>query len=80
MVTATITSKGQVTIPKVIRDKLHLDAGQRIEFLMDSNGKVTICPVVESVKKLKGMVRKPKNAVSLDDMKAAIREQGGRNR
>ena len=78
--TATITSKGQVTIPKKIRDKLHLDAGQRIEFLEDENGNITICPVVENVTKLKGMVRKPSKVVSLKEMKNAILEEGSKKK
>jgi AbrB family looped-hinge helix DNA binding protein len=80
MATATVTSKGQVTIPKKIRDKLHLEAGHRIEFLEDEEGKITICPVVENVKKLKGMVRKPAEPVTLAEMKAAIFSEGGRKK
>lgn len=80
MATATVTSKGQVTIPKKIREKLHLDAGQRIEFLEDANGVISIWPVTEHVTRLKGMVRKPEEPVSLEKMKAAIREVGGRKK
>lgn len=80
MATATVTSKGQVTIPKKIRDKLHLDTGRRIEFLEDEGGKITICPVVEDVRKLKGMVRKPAKTVTLAEMKAAIKAEGGKRK
>ena len=80
MATATVTSKGQVTIPKKIRDKLRLNAGHRIEFVEDKDGTITICPVVENVKKLKGMVRKPAQPVTLEEMKTAISAEGGRKK
>lgn len=79
MATATMTSKGQVTIPKEIRDRHHLVAGQRIEFLEDANGAVSIWPVTENVSKLKGMIRKSASSVSLAEMKAAIRDEGGKH-
>lgn len=78
MATATVTSKGQVTIPKEIRDKHHLEAGRRIEFLEDANGVISIWPVTESVTRLKGMVEKPAKPVPLGKMKEAIREGGGK--
>ncbi|WP_049935211.1 AbrB/MazE/SpoVT family DNA-binding domain-containing protein [Haloplanus natans] len=41
---AAITSTGQVTIPKRIRDRLGLDAGTGIEFILDDNGTVHVRP------------------------------------
>ena len=41
---ATITSKGQVTLPKEIRDRLGLAAGDRVDFRIDENGKVVMEP------------------------------------
>ena len=34
---ATITSKGQITIPKKLRNNLHLNAGDKVEFVLDKN-------------------------------------------
>lgn len=76
MPTSTVTTKGQVTIPKQIMNILNIDKGDRVEFVVDANGTVTIWPVTSDVTKLKGLVPKPKNYVSLEDMKNAIREQG----
>ena len=69
---ATMTSKGQVTVPKAVRDRLHLGPGDKIEFLVDQDGTVRVIPVTASVRELKGMVPKPNRVVSLDDMEQAI--------
>jgi AbrB family looped-hinge helix DNA binding protein len=78
MQTAKITSKGQVTLPKTIREHLKLNKGDRIEFLLDANGKVTLLPVTSDVKQLKGIVPKPKKAITINEMNRAILEEGGR--
>ncbi len=77
MKTAKVTSKGQVTLPKKIRDHLKLSTGDRIEFLIDANGKVTLLPVTSDVKQLKGLVPKPTKPVTIKEMNRAILEEGG---
>lgn len=79
MTTATLSSKGQITIPKKIRDLYHLETGDKIEFLEDDRGLVTIWPVTENVTKLKGMIAKPKKPVSIVEMNRAIFEEGGKS-
>ncbi len=69
---ATITSKGQVTVPKKVREKLHLKPGDKIEFLVDENGTVRVVPVTAKVTQLKGMVPKPRHVVSLEEMDEAV--------
>ncbi len=75
MLSSTITTKGQITIPKDIRNLLKVDKGDRVEFLVDNNGAVTIWPVNTDITALKGLVPKPKKHVSLSDMKKALRNQ-----
>ncbi len=75
---ATLTSKGQITLPKPLRDRLNLSAGDRVEFLFDSDGRVEIVPVSASVTRLKGMVPRPAKTVSLAAMNTAIRNRAGR--
>lgn len=41
---ATVTSKGQVTIPKDIRDALDIDEGTTVEFVLDEEGQLTVRP------------------------------------
>lgn len=69
---ATITNKGQVTIPKPVRDKLKLRTGDRLDFIVESDGTARMIPVTASVKELKGLVPKPRRALSLEDMDKAI--------
>lgn len=75
--TTKVTSKGQITVPKPIREHLNLTKGDRIEFLIGVNGKVTIMPATADVRQLKGMVAKPAKAVTVADMNKAIEAEGG---
>ena len=78
MITATISSKGQITIPKAIRIRHHIEPGDKIEFLEDDQGRVTIWPVTQSVTRLKGRIAKPDKPVSIEEMNQAITEEGGK--
>ncbi len=59
MPTATITSKGQITLPREVRDHLHVREGDRVEFEIDRQGEVRVRPVTSSVEDLFGMLRRP---------------------
>lgn len=77
MATATITSKGQVTIPVDVRNHLGLASGDRIEFsLNEETGRYEVYPVTRSLASLKGIVQKPGKPVSIEEMNRAIAEQG----
>ena len=69
---ATITSKGQVTVPKAIREQLHLRPGDKLDFLLDEGGGLRVEPVTEPVTALKGMLPKPRRTVTLAEMDQAI--------
>ena len=79
MITATITSKGQITIPKDIRDQLDLHAGDKISFIKDEDGSINLIPIKKPLSALKGLVPKPKKAVSVEDMNNAIKRKAGRS-
>jgi len=76
MATATLTSKGQVTIPLGVRQRLKLDAGARVEFVESADGGFLLRPAVADVRSLKGLLRKPARPVSIEDMRTAIRLRG----
>ncbi len=69
---ATLTSKGQVTIPKAVRDALHLRSGDRLDFILEADGTVRVLPITGSVKRLKGMLHKPPRPLTVEDMDDAI--------
>jgi len=75
---ATITSKGQITLPKALRDQLQLVSGDRVEFIIDENNVVRMLPRKASVKNLKGMLPKPDKPVTLEEMEAAIAAAHGK--
>ena len=77
MSTAMITTKGQVTIPKNVRDTMHVKMGDRIEFIQVSEDRYEIIAVTKDVGQLKGIVKnKNTQAVSIDEMNAAISAMG----
>lgn len=78
MASATMTSKGQVTIPVGVRADLGLGTGDRIEFLVnEATGRYELVPATKSVESLKGLIGKPGKPVSIADMNAAIATRGG---
>jgi antitoxin PrlF len=52
----TLTSKGQITLPREVREHLHVDVGDRVEFVIDSEGDVRVHAVAGSYTTLRGMV------------------------
>jgi antitoxin PrlF len=77
MITATITSKGQITIPAEIRIALKLGAGDRIAFEVAPAGGFIFKPAQKvPVTALKGMFGKPAKPVSIDEMNAVIAKRG----
>ncbi|BBO99905.1 AbrB/MazE/SpoVT family DNA-binding domain-containing protein [Sulfuriferula nivalis] len=76
MTTATVTSKGQITIPINVRSSLGLNAGDRIEFVEMDDGQFAIIPATHPVTALKGLIRKPVQSVSIEQMNAVIAQYG----
>jgi AbrB family looped-hinge helix DNA binding protein len=78
MPTATITSKGQTTIPKAVRTRLQLKAGDRVEFLVQDDGTALMVPATVRVVDLEGILPAPDKPVSVEEMNRAIRKRGGK--
>lgn len=76
MTTATLTSKGQITIPADVRHDLKVDAGDRVEFIHIAPGRYEFVAATQNVTELKGMFGKPMKTVSIDDMNKAIAKRG----
>ena len=78
MAGSTITSKGQTTIPKAVRDRLNLRPGDRVEFIVEEDGRVVLVPATRRLADLYGVLPRPAHTVSLDEMEAAIRAGAAR--
>jgi len=76
MTTATVTSKGQITIPARVREALHVAAGDRVEFVAIEPGRYELIAATRPVTDLKGMFGRPGKAVSIEEMNAAIAARG----
>jgi AbrB family looped-hinge helix DNA binding protein len=81
MAAATLTSKGQITLPIRVRTALGLKPGDRVEFVELEKGRFTMIPATRSIKELKGMFydrrRKP---VTIEEMNAAIAQRAPESR
>lgn len=80
MATATVTSKGQITIPAAVRAALGVAQGDRVEFIETEPGRFEVVAAIRPVTDLKGLVKAPATPVSLEAMNEAIAERGARKR
>lgn len=71
---ATMTTKGQVTIPKPVREALRLAAGDRVEFVGLGNGRFELVAVTRDVTELRGMLGPVATPVSIEAMDKAVAE------
>ena len=78
MSTATITSKGQITIPAIVRNTLGVEAGDRVEFIQVEPGRFELVAATQPVTALKGLVRKPASPVTIAAMNEAIATRGAK--
>lgn len=76
MTAATLTSKGQITIPAEVRQALQVDTGDRVEFVQVEPGRFEIIAANRAVTELKGLFGKHRKAVSIEAMNAAIAARG----
>jgi len=71
---ATITTKGQVTIPKAVRDRLDLRAGDRLDFVVNDSGEAVIRRVSRSVGEVRGLLaHRGKVSLTVEQMDEAVR-------
>ena len=77
MPTATLTSKGRITIPKPVRDELGLGTGDRLVFRV-RDGTVEITPKSVDLMSLYGVVKPAVRGVSIEDMDARARRPRGK--
>ncbi len=56
---ATVTDKGQVTVPKNIRDQLHIATGSKLDFEVADDGSMRVRVLVRGPDNLFGLVHRP---------------------
>ncbi len=76
MTTATLTSKGQITIPAAVRESLGVNTGDRVEFVEVAPGRYELIAATRSVMELKGMFGPATKSLSIEDMNAVIARRG----
>ena len=71
-----MTQKGQVTIPKQVQDKLHLVAGDKVEFIVNDRNEVVIKPITRKAMEVAGLLSKYKKAqpVSIEELNQLVGE------
>jgi antitoxin PrlF len=73
MPTSTMTSKGQITLPKEVREHFHLKAGDQIEFKIVPSGSVELRPLSGSIMSLFGILHRPgRRPATIEEMDAAV--------
>lgn len=72
MPAATITSRGQITLPKEIRDGLGVQTGDRVRFWRDVDGRMIVEAETVDVRTLRGMLRGGSRRLSVEEMNAVI--------
>ncbi len=72
---STITSKGQITIPKDVRNILHLESGSKVDFFINDNGEVIMRPLSKTTEDIFGILSsKKRRNVSVKDMDKKIKK------
>ena len=72
MATASLTSKGQITVPIEVREDLGLKAGDRISFIKGEHGEYIMKAKTGSIMNLRGCVKWTGNPVTIEEMNEAI--------
>jgi len=72
MPTATMTSKGQITIPIKVRKALGLQPGVRIDFYEVEDGEYAFRPKTGSIMEMEGCIPAPDHPISIEEMNRAV--------
>ena len=73
---ATLTSKGQITVPKDVREALGVRPGDRLAFHIRGDGTVTVEAETVDLRSLRAIVKPAVRGVTLEAMNATIRRAG----
>jgi len=71
---ATVTSKGQITLPKEVRERLRVGTGGKVRFSFEDKDRIVVARAEASIRDLFGILGKPRRSATLEDMDEAIRQ------
>lgn len=71
---ATLTSKGQLTLPAELRKRLNLQPGDRLDCVLQDDGSILMCPRKRPQQNLKGIIPKPAQPLTLEQIEDCIRQ------
>jgi antitoxin PrlF len=70
---ATVTNKGQVTVPKAIREQLNIGPGTQLDFRLNDDGSISVRPLKHSVLAIVGLLKRSESApVTVEQMNRAV--------
>ncbi len=76
MALATMTTKGQITVPKAVRDALRLHSGDKVEVIVREDGSALLKPVTKKAAEVFGKLHSPgRKPVSIEEMNKTIRQR-----
>jgi AbrB family looped-hinge helix DNA binding protein len=78
MPASTLTRKGQLTVPKTIRERLGLHEGDRVEFRVTGEGQVVVEAATVDLRDLRGVLKRRGRTVSVEEMEDVVRKAGTR--
>ena len=79
MPAATLTTKGQITLPKRIRELLKLDTGDTVDFIVSADGTIHVRAGRYDVRDLRGLLKRPgRKSVTVESMDEALLAARGR--
>jgi antitoxin PrlF len=73
-----ISIKGQVTIPKAIRMQMHWEVGDRLRFVIETDGSIRLTAAARDVTTLRDILPRPKRLATMDDMLSATRRRAAK--
>ncbi len=71
---ATVTSKGQVTLPKELRERLRLREGDKVRFTAEAEGQIVMARGGHSIRDMFGILGKPARSLTLEEIDEVIRQ------
>ena len=75
---ATITSKGQITLPISVRKALKIKTGDKLDLVVTEDGEIRGKPISSSLSALADILPPAKRKLSLEEMDAAIEDEAAK--